>query len=175
MPQQANSQCLHEALRWSSSPFEGSSVRRVGCRPAKAPLTNCYLSIANLFWPGACCCLPACRFAGGTQNPGKLLGYVLLCLRLAELSVAGVRAKKPERGRGKDFDSLLQFVACEDCPELSAWLQQRRCELRRGPAAARCTCGCCGQQARRGTPPPAERAAAAPSAEQAGVSSTSGS
>jgi hypothetical protein len=109
---------------------------------------------------------------GGTQNPEKLLGYVLLCLRLAELSVAGARAGEPKRGQ--EFKNLLDFMACEDCPELGAWLQQRRCELLRGPAAASCTCGRCGQQA-RGDTQPQERAAAAASAEQAGVSSTSGS
>jgi hypothetical protein len=63
---------------------------------------------------------------------------VLLCLRLAELSVAGAQARKMKQGQ--EFKSLLQFVS-SDCPELRTWLLQRRSELRLQRGAGRC--GCC--------------------------------
>jgi hypothetical protein len=69
--------------------------------------------------------------AGGTQNPAKVAGYVLLFVNLADASCRGKKAPPPQQ-KEYVFENMVKFVAEHTgCVVLLHWLPRRKLELNR--------------------------------------------
>lgn len=92
--------------------------------------THVIFVYANLkrTWHGPDTILPCPTHTGGTQNPAKVVGYILLYTLLVEASLNPNRPLAHMPKKGFVSENLLAFYA-PSSPVLAHWLPHRRLEL----------------------------------------------